>query len=215
METKEKNIFKGDLTAKPGAVYEYSEITGGLYARGADTKTAFPKLTSVGGGLDARGDFSNVKQNDAEAPNKCRAALLSAFAAAGFSFADGILARIVSQRGRVARVVVCGKTETSYLVTNGEAWSHGDTLANAREGLLYKVGSRDTSEYKTWTMDRKCTKAEAVVAYRVITGACEQGVRSWMEQHKTPETITVRGIIEITKGSYGSETFKKFFAEAK
>lgn len=43
------NIFEGDLTARPGEVYPYTEITGDLYASGADTKTAFPRLTSVDG----------------------------------------------------------------------------------------------------------------------------------------------------------------------
>ena len=48
-------VHKGDLIAKPGVAYECEEITGSLDARGADTKTSFPKLTTVGGWLDARG----------------------------------------------------------------------------------------------------------------------------------------------------------------
>jgi hypothetical protein len=32
-----------------------------------------------------------------------------------------------------------------------------------------------------------------------------------MDQHETPEKITVQGIIDITKGAYGSEAFEKFF----
>ena len=188
---------------------------GYLDASGADTKTAFPKLTSVGGSLDARGDYSHVKTNDPEAYPRCRAALLSAFAAAGFSFADNILARIVSQRGPVARVVICGRTEVYYLVTDGEAHSHGKTLAEARDGLLYKIGSRDTSEFKSWTLDKVVSKRDAIRAYRAITGACEGGVRAWMEQRQTPETITVDGIVDLTNGAYGAEEFRKFFAIKK
>ena len=45
----------GDLKAKPGIVYDCEEITGYLYASGADTKTAFPKLTTIGGHLYASG----------------------------------------------------------------------------------------------------------------------------------------------------------------
>jgi hypothetical protein len=51
----EKNVFTGDITAKPGVVYEYTEVTGSVDARGADTKTAFPKLTTVGGSVYASG----------------------------------------------------------------------------------------------------------------------------------------------------------------
>ena len=103
----------------------------------------------------------------------------------------------------------------SYLVTYREAFSHGKTLAEARDGLLFKIGSRDTSEFKGWTMDREVSKRDAIRAYRAITGACEQGTRNWMEQHEVPEALTVGGIIKLTSGAYGSDTFKKFFSEAK
>ena len=42
------NTLEGDLVAQPGVVYGFEKITGYLYARGADTKTAFPKLTKYG-----------------------------------------------------------------------------------------------------------------------------------------------------------------------
>src|SRR3990167_9535599 len=103
------SLFEGDLIAKPGEIYSYTKISGSIDARGADTKAAFPKLTSVGGYIDASG-ADHVKVKDATAAQKCRTMLISSFAAAGFSFADGILARIVSQRGPVSRVVICGRT---------------------------------------------------------------------------------------------------------
>ena len=205
-----ENVFHGDLIAEKGKVYPHTKVGGYVDARGADTKTAFPKLTSVGGYVDASG-AEKAKPNDPEAPGLCRKLLLSSFAAAGFSFADGILARIVSQRGPVSRVVICGKTEISYLVTDGEAWSHGKTLHEARDGLLFKIGKRDPSEFKAWTLDKVVTKRDAIRAYRTITGACEGGVRAWMEQRKTPETITVDGIIKLTHGAFGADTFACFF----
>jgi hypothetical protein len=140
---------------------------------------------------------------------------LSTFAAAGFSFADGILARLVSKRGPVSRVVICGQTKVSYLVTDGEAYSHGETIAKAREGLMYKIGNRDTSEFKKWKLNRIVSKRDAIRAYRTITGACELGTRGWMAQHKTPERLSVNRIIKLTKGAYGAEEFEKFFAKEK
>ena len=284
MDTAE-NILKGDLTAKPGEVYNYTKICGSLYASGADTKTAFPKLTSVGGDLDARGadtktafprltsvggslDASgadtktafprltsvggsldargadtktafprltsvggsldargadtktafrdDIKWNDPanNALSKCRAMLMSSFAAAGFSFADGVLSRIVSTRGPVSRVIICGKTEISYLVTDGEAFSHGKTLGEARDGLLFKIGKRDPSEFRAWTLDKVVSKRDAIRAYRTITGACEGGVRAFMEQRQTPESATVKEIIRLTAGAYGAKQFEDFFAVA-
>ena len=54
MKTEQK-IHNGNLQAKAGVIYDFTEITGTLDASGADTKTAFPKLTTIGGYLDARG----------------------------------------------------------------------------------------------------------------------------------------------------------------
>jgi len=209
-------VHVGDLVAEPGVVYQYISVGGDIDASGADTKTAFPKLTSVGGHIYASGADTNLskpKQTDAanDAPQRCRSMLLSAFAAAGFSFADGILARIISKRGPVTKVVICGKTNISYLVTDGEAFSHGKTIAEARDGLMFKIGKRDTSEFKAWTLDREVSKRDAIRAYRMITGACEGGVRSWMEQRETPETTTVGGVIGLTQGAYGADAFKEFF----
>ena len=50
-----KLIHEGDLVAQPGVTYDYQEITGTLDASGADTRTAFPKLATIGGGLYASG----------------------------------------------------------------------------------------------------------------------------------------------------------------
>ena len=215
MKKMKDNVHEGDLIATPGVIYDYTSVGGSLYARGADTKTAFPKLTSVGGYLDASGAWSHVKTNvgSSETIARCRAALLASFAAVGFSFADGVLAKIVSQRGNVSRVIICGKTEVSYLVTDGSAWSHGETLKAARDGLLYKVGSRDTSEFKAWARDKKISKRDAIRAYRTITGACEAGVKNWMSTHNVPESLTVGDVIAMTKGAFGAGEFAEFFRD--
>jgi hypothetical protein len=151
-------------------------------------------------------------QNDTGAIARAYAGLLASFAAAGFAFSDGILARIVSRRGNVLRVMLCGHTELSYLVGDGEAWSHGATLRAARDGLLYKIGKRDLSEFTKWKLDRVVSKRDAIRAYRTITGACELGVKAWMaQQGRLPEKSTIRNIIRLTMGAYGSETFREFF----
>ena len=155
----------------------------------------------------------DVKESDPTAAQKCRAMLLSSFAAAGFSFADGVLARIVSQRGPVSRVIICGRTDISYLVTDGEAFSHGKTLAEARDSLMFKIGNRDTTEFKSWTLEKTVSKRDAIRAYRNITGACEGGVRAWMQNRQTPDSVTVSEIIRLTEGAYGAEQFKDFFSK--
>jgi hypothetical protein len=49
--------------------------------------------------------------------------------------------------------------------------------------------------------------------YRVITGACEFGVKNFIEQNKIDEkkTYTIKEIINITSGQYGNQKLQEFF----
>ena len=176
------------------------------------------RLESVGSSVsinsNAKANFSkSIKKNDITAQAKCRKHLEKSFEKSGYSFADNILSEIIQKKGNLYKVRICGKTEISYLVTDGEAYSHGATLQEARDGLMFKISSRDTSEFKSWKLSKIISKRDAIRAYRMITGACEQGVRQWMNQQgKTPEKISVKDLIKLTKGAYGNETFEKFFA---
>jgi hypothetical protein len=185
-----------------------TSVGGSIYASGADTRAAFPKLTSVGGYIDATGDWKHIEQSN---PTRCQAMLLKSFAKSGYSFADNMLAKVVSTKGLVSRVIIAGKTKVSYLVSDGEAWSHGETLKAARDGLMFKIGSRDTTEYKKWNLDTTISLSQAIKSYRRITGACEQGVKLWMEGHKVPESMTIAQAIELTCGAYGNITYGNFF----
>jgi hypothetical protein len=189
-------------------------VGGSLYARGADTKTAFPKLTTVGGYLDASGDTSGIRTNSPEASEVCRRSIFAANLKIGYYYADGVLARLVNQKGRVARVIVAGQTKMSYVVNDGNGnHSHGATLDEARKGL-YKLSSRDTDRFKKWNLGTVVTLAEAIQSYRAITGACEGGVRIFCERlGNLPEKLSIDEAIKLTKGSYGSEAFAKFFAK--
>jgi hypothetical protein len=189
----------------------FPRLTSARYidARGADTRESFPRLTMINT-FDGNIDISKV-QIVSEA--KCRELLEAAFLRSGYSFADNILAKIIEQKGKVAHIQICGKRDISYLVTDGKAYSHGATLNEARDGLLYKISSRDPSEFRSWTLNKVVSKRDAIRAYRVITGACEGGVREWMDGKEIPESLRVSEIIALTKGAYGSEVFAKFFKE--
>ena len=128
---------------------------------------------------------------------------------------DGIFTKIISERGNVMRVQRIAHKEIEYLVTDGDGrWAHGATLKEAKDSLIYKITSRDTSKYNDWTLDTTITHAEAIEAYRVITGACAMGTRLFCETilgDKKKEKYTVAEVIELTKGQYGAESFKEFF----
>ena len=192
-----QKIHQGDLVAKPGTVYQFEEITGYLYARGADTKTAFPKLTNANAGGSAK--------------KICHKALLAALAIYGLTLEDGILARVISARGGVKRVRIVGQSTTSYIVQREGHTAHGKTLAEARADLLLKMGNRDTTPYRKWTTDTTATLQEMIVAYRTVTGACQQGVSHFLTSKNYKGKLSVQFVIDETRGQYGHEIFKAFF----
>ena len=129
--------------------------------------------------------------------------------------ADGIFSAVDSHKGNIWHIRRIGSSKQQYLVTDGEGhYAHGDTLEEARADLIYKINDRDTSAYKEMSLDDELTYEEAIAAYRTITGACAAGTRGFIENrlpqpHK--ERYSIREIIQLTAGEYGSETFREFF----
>ena len=129
--------------------------------------------------------------------------------------ADGLLGEIVEQKGNVYHVKLSWAEDITYLVTDGEGrWAHGDTLEKAKSDLLYKITDRDKSDYKHLSLDSELSFEDAIVCYRVITGACSFGTKDFVEHRlgeNKKEVYTIREIIELTKGEYGNKAFKDFF----
>ena len=114
---------------------------------------------------------------------------------------------------QVHKIVIIGKSKASYCIETDGTFSHGDTIKEARESLIYKVGDRDKSKFDGWKLDRKMTAKEAIESYRVITGACEAGVRAFVESHgNLKTTYTPKAVIKLTNGQYGTEQYAAFFS---
>lgn len=123
---------------------------------------------------------------------------------------DGIFCEVLEHKRNVYKVKI--RDEIGYVVSNGEFYSHGDTIKEAKESLIYKLSNRDCSEYEKWTLDTPITKEQAIKSYRAITGACEFGTRHFVESlDKKLRKLTPRKVIELTKGQYGSCKYKEFF----
>jgi hypothetical protein len=126
--------------------------------------------------------------------------------------ADGILMEVVSHKGKVWKGYRVGTKDLLYLVVNGASCSHGKTLKEARESLVFKASQRDVSEFKSLQLSSKLEFKDAIACYRSITGACATGVQMFAKElglkHKA---YTVREIIKLTEGRYGHDQFKAFF----
>ena len=131
---------------------------------------------------------------------------------------DGIFSELISHHGKVWQVREIGKNKMQYVVTDGEGnFSHGNSLDEAKKDLAYKICNREKSEYEALTLSSELSYQEAVECYRVITGACAAGTRNFCEnllpEKSRKDKYTIGEIIELTKGHYGCETFRKFFTE--
>ena len=188
--------------------------------------TSLPDNLTVGGSLYLRGtgikDTSKVKNKlsqDARQriKNITNQVLRWEFGNRIYIKVDGIFSQLISQRGNVSVIRQIGKDRKEYLVTDGLGrWAHGDTIADARKDLIYKISNRDKSAYENLTLDSELTFEECIECYRVITGACAAGTRDYVENrlpkpHK--EKYTIREIIDLTDEEYGSNALKEFFTK--
>ena len=100
----------------------------------------------------------------------------------------------------------------TYVIEKDGVFSHGETIKEARESFIYKISNRDTSQYNGLKLDDVVSKEEAIKMYRVITGACEFGTKNFVNSLvRVKPSYSIRELIELTDGRYGSEKFKEFF----
>lgn len=126
---------------------------------------------------------------------------------------DGILSKIVKQKGNVYHVINHGEAAQTYLIKEGEVYAHGKTLEDARESLVYKIAPKDLSAYENLTVDSVVTFAEAVAMYRALTGACASGCQYFVEQNKDKrkEQYTIAELVKLTEGAYNHGKLREFF----
>ncbi len=110
-----------------------------------------------------------------------------------------------------------GKIKGKNVVCDGEYYAHCRTF---KEGVLdiafKKSEDRGAEQYSHLMLESELTYNEAVIAYRVITGACRAGTQQFLDSIKEKkEKYTVAEIIEITKGQFGSTVFENFFKKIK
>lgn len=133
---------------------------------------------------------------------------------------DNIKSAVIETKSKVKKVKLIDSDnniitdKVSYVVANGNGnFAHGRTIKEAKKSLLYKISNRDVSKYTNLTLESEITFEEAIKMYRVITGACEFGVKNFVEQYKIDEKkkYTIKEIIELTEGQYGNQLLREFF----
>lgn len=125
---------------------------------------------------------------------------------------DNILSRVLKRKGNVLKVINHSDKEESYIVEQNGIFSHGRTIDEARESLVYKLSTRDLTEFKSLTLESILTKEEAIRMYMSITGACAFGTKQFIESRDIKEEYSLSEIINLTTGQYGNQKLKEFFS---
>jgi hypothetical protein len=127
---------------------------------------------------------------------------------------DGMFMEVIQHKRNVYKARKIGKENIIFIVTDGKGkYSHGASIKDAKEDLIFKISNRDKSEYEGLTLESILTFENAIECYRIITGACSFGTKNFVNSklERRKSEYSIKEIIELTDGEYGSKTFKEFF----
>ena len=121
---------------------------------------------------------------------------------------DGIRSILLSRKANVT-MVLTNSFETLYIVTKDGYSAHGKTLKQANEDVNFKIESEKLKN-EPILKDTIVT----VKHYRLITGACEVGVKSWMQENNIKEGLTAKELLPILErtNAYGVVKFKSLIS---
>ena len=195
------SLYLNNLTSIPKG---FNPTVGGdLYLEGL---ASIPKgfNPTVGGDLDLEGLTSNY--------TKLEGPIL--WENGKYIKVDGIFTEVLNQKGNVYKVKKLNNFKEFFLITDGNnKWSHGDTLKEAKEDLLYKISNISKDEFKSLTLESILPFEKAIECYRVVTGACSFGTKDFVTSNNIEiKDYSIKQMIELTKGKYGNENFTQFFS---
>ena len=179
------------------------DLTVGGYLDLRGTKvTSLPEDLTVGDTVYADFPIQNVKKlkdGDYE-PNK-------------YIYADGILTHVKRKTQKGIYTYYYGRIKGQNVIYDGEYYAHCGSFKKGVHDLSFKrLKERGAEQYRNLTLDSVLSFEDAKNMYRIITGACEAGTNQFISSlKKVKKSYSVREIIEMTKGQYGSGTFKEFF----
>jgi hypothetical protein len=104
----------------------------------------------------------------------------------GYCFFDGILTKVKSVT--VKKEITIYTTSIGFVAQKGKFTAHGNTVKKAIQDLEFKIISEKLKK-EPIKKDTKFT----VNYYRMLTGACDEGVRSFMQSNNISYAILNKG----------------------
>ena len=184
------------------------ENGGWLDLRGCTSLTSLPEGLTVGGSLHLEGGkISN--------PTACRRLVDGEYVPGRYLYADGILTHVKRCRKVREYTYYIGKIKRKNVIFDGQHYAHCVDLASGIVDLAFKAAKdRGAEQYKHLTLESVVKREDAIVMYRIITGACAAGTQAFIDGLQSlKDEYTVSEIIEMTRGHYGADTFKRFFEQ--
>ena len=221
-----KHIGNLEITeANQNEFKDLVEVTGYLYVYGKAELTA-NALQTVGGDLyvDGKAELTALKEGKTplhiieQIKSAAKRAVHNDFERQGYLFADNILQKLISKKTIAGLTIYktkhLAKDKTQFVVFDGTNYSHGKTLEQAKEDLIYKSSTVDTSEFKGWKLTDVKPLSDMIRAYRSITKSCSVGTKDFCSSQELKDKYSVKEVIELTKGRYGNNEFAGFFNQS-
>ena len=232
-----------NLASIGGSLYIYSNATlsapnltsiGGSLSINSNATLSAPNLTSIGGSLhiNSNATLSNLtsiggylhiySNSNATLPNLIHKDFVKEMADLeerfGFIKADGIGLQFTKKRKHAEFTIYSTPFIGNYafVVTDGEHSAHASSIKRGIIDIRFKKMDRNADDYRELTTESLLSYEDAIIMYRVITGACSGGTEQFLNAHPeltVRKKYTVKDIIEKTAGQYGNESIKGFFAQ--
>ena len=132
-----------------------------------------------------------------------------------FALIDGLFCEILSEKihtklGEDFHIFSAKKVNKNsffYIANKNNFYAHGEDLKKAFDDLDFKIIAE---KIKSEPINKDTVIT--IQHYRIITGACDMGVREWMKEHKIKtEEIMAGDLLPILRKTraYGLERFEK------
>ena len=130
-----------------------------------------------------------------------------------YLYTDNILTHVARAKKINNYTYYIGKIKGDNVLYDGVNYSHCSSFKQGVLDLQYKSSeSRGLEQYKNTPLTEQIPFNQAVTMYRIITGACEQGVSDFVSNVvNKKETYSPLEIAKITEYQYGNNEIKKFF----
>jgi len=175
-------------------------VGGSLYLQGTGI-TSLPDNLTVGGNLYLQG--TGITNREVKKPITNLIKFKNKYISA-----DGLFSEIINKKGNIYTIRNIGKKVNGYLITDGKfTHAHAETIQKAKDDFRFKVISEK--------LKNEPIKKDTVINiqyYRLVTGACESGVKQWMEQNNIKkESYKASELLPLLEktNAYGLDRFKK------